>query len=87
MSAGHRASTYALDDRTEIINEYDRYLAPRLSLREPRDPLDAKERMRRVKMFYFRPSKTSNRPWQVRESYLKDCYKERATHQRNSVSI
>ena len=43
MSAGHEANTYTLEDWTELINEFDRYLAPYLSLREPRDPLDAKE--------------------------------------------
>ena len=43
MSAGHEASTYTLEDWTELINEYDRYLAPYLSLREPFDPLDSRE--------------------------------------------
>jgi hypothetical protein len=38
-----RQNTYTLEDWTGIINEYDRYLAPYLSILEPRDPLNAKE--------------------------------------------
>ena len=37
MKEGHEAETYTLDDDTEIIQEYDRFLAPRLSLCDPQD--------------------------------------------------
>jgi hypothetical protein len=37
MKEGHEAGVYTLDDDTEIIQEYDRFLAPRLSLSDPQD--------------------------------------------------
>jgi cell division protein FtsB len=37
MKEGHEAEIYTLDDDTEIIQEYDRFLAPRLSLINPQD--------------------------------------------------
>jgi len=37
MKEGHEAEIYTLDDDTEIIQEYGRFLAPRLSLSNPQE--------------------------------------------------
>ncbi|MGD0319540.1 MAG: hypothetical protein ABSB56_07585 [Nitrososphaerales archaeon] len=42
-SAGHHANTYNLEDWSELVEEYDRFLAPYLSTSDPRDPLDTTE--------------------------------------------
>ena len=41
MSAGHEADIYTLTDWSDLVEEYDRFLAPYLSLRQPLNPLDA----------------------------------------------
>lgn len=38
QSLGHNAGTYTLEDFTDLINEYDRFLAPYLSIGEPKEP-------------------------------------------------
>jgi hypothetical protein len=38
QSWGHNAGTYTLEDFTDLINEYDRFLAPYLSIGEPKEP-------------------------------------------------
>jgi hypothetical protein len=38
QSWGHNAGTYTLEDFTDLINEYDRFLAPYLSVGEPKEP-------------------------------------------------
>ncbi len=48
-SAGHHANTYNLEDWSELVEEYDRFLAPYLSTLNPRDPLDALETIESAK--------------------------------------
>jgi len=38
LEVGHGASAYTLEDWSELIEEYGRYLAPYLSLTDLRDP-------------------------------------------------
>ena len=40
---GHSAGTYTLEDFSELVQEYDRYLAPHLSINEPIEPDEPKE--------------------------------------------
>jgi hypothetical protein len=46
MRAGHEANVYTLEDWSEIVREYDRYLAPFLSLSNPQDPLQTSDPIR-----------------------------------------
>ena len=39
---GHNASAYTLEDFDELVEEYDQYLAPCLSIRSPKEPDDPK---------------------------------------------
>ena len=41
MSAGHEANTYTLEDWTQLVSEYSRFLEPFLSIADPIDPLDS----------------------------------------------
>jgi len=41
MSMGHKASSYTLENWTDLINEYHQLLAPYLSIRNPRDSIDS----------------------------------------------
>ncbi len=43
QSWGHEAGTYTLEDFTELVQEYDRFLAPYLSIENPTEPDDPKE--------------------------------------------
>ncbi len=56
MEAGHHANTYTLEDWSDLITEYDRFLAPYLSIAYPKDPQDAIE-----------PSNATNQLGQVLE--------------------
>ncbi|MBI3859547.1 MAG: hypothetical protein HY296_04830 [Thaumarchaeota archaeon] len=38
QSHGHNASTYTLEDFSDLVQEYDRYLMPFLSISDPREP-------------------------------------------------
>jgi len=46
QSLGHNAGTYTLEDFSELINEYDTFLAPYLSIGEPKEPDTPKEPIR-----------------------------------------
>jgi len=50
MTAGHEADTYTLEDWTEIVNEYDRYLAPYLSIANPTNPFQPVEPISQSKL-------------------------------------
>jgi len=50
MRAGHEANVYTLEDWSEIVREYDRYLAPFLSLSNPQDPLQTSDPIDRTVM-------------------------------------
>jgi hypothetical protein len=43
IQQGHSAESYTLHDPTAIVQEYDRFLAPHLSLSEPNDYTPSKE--------------------------------------------
>jgi hypothetical protein len=43
QSHGHNAGTYTLEDFSELVNEYDRYLAPYLSISNPTEPDGGRE--------------------------------------------
>jgi hypothetical protein len=40
---GHNAGTYTLEDYSELIEEYNQYLTPYLSIGDPREPDEPKE--------------------------------------------
>ncbi|HEV2139450.1 MAG TPA: hypothetical protein VGR53_11495 [Nitrososphaerales archaeon] len=40
---GHNAGTYTLEDFSELVHEYDKYLAPYLSIEEPKELDDPKD--------------------------------------------
>ena len=46
QSLGHNAGTYTLEDFTDLINEYDRFLTPYLSIGEPKEPDAPKDPIR-----------------------------------------
>jgi hypothetical protein len=39
----HNAGTYTLEDHTDLIGEYDRYLVPYLSISDPKEPNDSRD--------------------------------------------
>jgi integrase len=43
QSWGHEAGSYTLEDFNDLVSEYGKYLAPYLSIREPREPEDPRE--------------------------------------------
>jgi integrase len=43
QTAGHNANTYTLEDFTSLVNEYDRYLRPYLSITQPKEPDEPQE--------------------------------------------
>ena len=45
---GHNASTYTLEDYSELVKEYDRYLAPYLSIANPIEPNEPREPFRQA---------------------------------------
>ncbi len=45
---GHNASTYTLEDYSELVKEYDRYLAPYLSIASPIEPDEPREPFRQA---------------------------------------
>jgi hypothetical protein len=44
--ARRNAGTYTLEDFTDLMNEYDRFLAPYLSIGEPKEPDSPKDPIR-----------------------------------------
>jgi hypothetical protein len=43
QSYGHNAGTYTLEDFSSLVKDYDHYLAPYLSISNPREPDEPKE--------------------------------------------
>ncbi len=43
QSHGHEATTYTLEDFSELVKEYSKYLAPYLSIGNPKEPDESKE--------------------------------------------
>ncbi len=54
QSYGHDADTYTLEDSSSLVSHYDKYLAPFLSITNPREPDEFNEAQERTPLAELR---------------------------------